>query len=167
MESREASLKGGDTASIFTSLKKRPRRLFLHCRWRARPPWPPGCRRPESRGWRRSTAAWRNHQTSADRGRGGGTVRAWPIRNQKPTSLFKSPWSSASCRYLLAELDPLGCGGGRSQSVGAVPGQDLGGLPAGQTLSGGWGEGRKEKNIRVKKTPTDPRSSSQSGLLVA
>lgn len=36
-----------------------------------------------------------------------------------------------SCRYLLAEFDPLRGGGGRSQGVGSVAGQDLSSLPTG------------------------------------
>lgn len=46
----------------------------------------------------------------------------------------KSTTSEANrtrCRYLFAEFDPLGGGGGRSQGVGSVAGQDLSSLPTG------------------------------------
>lgn len=40
---------------------------FSHCHWVPRPPWPPGCCRPGSRGWHRSRAGWRSHRRADGR----------------------------------------------------------------------------------------------------
>lgn len=58
-----------------------------HCLLQVHPQWLPGWRRPGSRGWRRSTAGWRIHQTVGD--------RTWPTQGwwEEGWEHWDRPWS--------------------------------------------------------------------------